>query len=266
MVGVDAALDYPLFNALKPTVKGFASPRSVIEMYAYRKAVEQNVLSSHGDATRYFVTFLDNHDVKERLRHWDPSQQPALDDEVTLGLACLASLPGIPCIYYGTEQGLHGVGSDPAVREALWGGPGFDVNSPFYKHMAQILQIRAAEGAIRYGRYYFRQLSGDGAIFGFSTSAPGVLAFSRILNDREVVVVANFSKSVAQQLYVVVDSTLSQPGTKLATLYSNKDPSTQAGASKWVANAAVSQIDGSISQGACAAFITLAAGEAQILG
>jgi glycosidase len=266
LVGVDAALDYPLFNALKPTVKGFASPRSVVDMYAYRKAVEQYVVSSHGDATRYFVTFLDNHDVKERLRHWDPSDQPPLDDEVTLGLACLASLPGIPCIYYGTEQGLHGAGSDPAVREALWGGPGFDVNSPFYKHIARILQIRAAEGAIRYGRYYFRQLSGDGATFGFSTFAPGVLAFSRILNDREVVVVANFSKSVAQQLYVVVDSILSQPGTQLTTLYSNKDSSTPADATKWIPNAIVTQLDGSTSQGACAAFVTLAAGEAQILG
>ena len=43
-----------------------------------------------------------------------------------MGLACLYSLPGVPCLYYGTEQGLHGHGSDPAVREALWGGPGFD--------------------------------------------------------------------------------------------------------------------------------------------
>ena len=236
-------------------------------MYAYRKTVEQNILSSHGDATRYFVTFLDNHDVKERLRHWDPSQQPALDDEVTLGLACLASLPGIPCIYYGTEQGLHGAGSDPAVREALWGVPGgFDTTSPFYGHVARILQVRAAESALRYGRFYFRQLSGDGTNFGFSTFSPGVLAFSRILNDREIIAVANFSKSAAQQVYVVVDSTLSQPGTKLATIYSNKGSSTLAAATKWIPDAAVSQIDGSTSQGACAAFVTLAAAEVQILG
>ncbi len=267
MVGVDAALDYPLFNCLKPTVKGFTAPSSVIDMYAYRKTVEQDILSSHGDATRYFVTFLDNHDVKERLRHWDPSQQPALDDEVTLGLACLAALPGIPCIYYGTEQGLHGAGSDPAVREALWGLPGgFDSSSPFYGHVARILQVRGAESALRYGRFYFRQLSGDGASFGFSTFSPGVLAFSRILNDREIVVVANFSKSAPQQIYVVVDSTLSQPGAALATLYSNKDATTPATAAKWLADAVVSQLDGSNAQGACAVLATLAAGEVQILG
>ena len=108
LVGVDAALDYPQFNVLKPTVKGFTPPDAVVDMYQRRKTIEKNILSSHGDATRYFVTFLDNHDVKERLRHRDDAQQTMLDDEVTLGLACLYSLPGIPCLYYGTEQGLTG--------------------------------------------------------------------------------------------------------------------------------------------------------------
>jgi glycosidase len=120
MVGIDAALDYPLFFDLKPMVKGFAAPATVVGMYGLRKQVEENVLSSHGDATRYFVTFLDNHDVKERIRYVDPANATRYDDQVTLGMACLFSLPGIPCVYYGTEQGLHGAGSDPAVREALW--------------------------------------------------------------------------------------------------------------------------------------------------
>jgi len=44
----------------------------------------------------------------------DPANPSHYDDQVTLGLACLFSLPGIPCLYYGTEQGLHGSGSDPA--------------------------------------------------------------------------------------------------------------------------------------------------------
>ena len=146
LVGVDAALDYPLFNTLKPVVKGFAAPTAVVGMYQNRKNVEANVLSSHGDATRYFVTFLDNHDVKERIRYVDPSNPTKFDGQVTLGLACLYSLPGIPCLYYGTEQGLHGAGSDAAVREALWGGPGFDEQSDFYQHIHQIATVRAQQG------------------------------------------------------------------------------------------------------------------------
>ena len=107
-VGVDAALDYPLFNTLRPVVKGQAAPEALVGMYQRRKEIEWDILSSHGDATRFFVTFLDNHDMKERIRYVDPADPHKFDDQVTLGLGCLYSLPGIPCLYYGTEQLLHG--------------------------------------------------------------------------------------------------------------------------------------------------------------
>ena len=222
LVGVDAALDYPLFNTLKPVVKGFAAPTAVVGMYQNRKNVEANVLSSHGDATRYFVTFLDNHDVKERIRYVDPVNPTKFDDQVTLGLACLYSLPGIPCLYYGTEQGLHGAGSDPAVREALWGGPGFDGHSSFYQHIQQITTVRARQSALRYGRFYFRPLSGDGVTFAVSGFPQGVVAFSRILNDQEVVVAANTNPTQAQQFDVIVEVMLSAEGDAFEVLYSNQ--------------------------------------------
>ena len=222
LVGVDAALDYPLFNTLKPLVKGFAAPTAVVGMYQNRKRVESNVLSSHGDATRYFVTFLDNHDVKERIRYVDPANASKFDDQVTLGLACLYSLPGIPCLYYGTEQGLHGAGSDAAVREAIWGAPGFDQNSNFYQHIQQIAAVRAQQSALRYGRFYFRPLSGDGVTFGVSGFPQGVIAFSRILNDQEVVVAANTNPTLTQQLDVIVEIMLSAEGDAFEVLYSNQ--------------------------------------------
>jgi glycosidase len=191
-------------------------------MYQNRKGVEANVLSSHGDATRYFVTFLDNHDVKERIRYVDPTDPTKFDDQVTLGLACLYCLPGIPCLYYGTEQGLHGSGSDAAVREALWGGPGFDESSDFYQHIQQITAVRAQQSALRYGRFYFRPLSGDGATFGVSGFPQGVIAFSRILNDQEVVVAANTNPTQTQQLDLIVEIMLSSNGDAFDVLYSNQ--------------------------------------------
>jgi len=219
---VDAALDYPLFNSLKPVVKRFAAPTAAVGMYQNRKNVEANVLSSHGDATRYFVTFLDNHDVKERIRYVDPANPTKFDDQVTLGLACLYSLPGIPCLYYGTEQGLHGAGNDAAVREALWGGPGFDEQSSFYQHIQQIAAVRTKQSALRYGRFYFRPLSGDGVTFGVSGVPQGVVAFSRILNDQEVVVAANTNPTQAQQLDVILEIMLSAEGDAFEVLYSNQ--------------------------------------------
>ncbi len=252
LIGVDAALDYPLFNTLKPVVKGFSAPSAVVGMYQNRKNVEANVLSSHGDATRYFVTFLDNHDVKQRIRYVDPANPTQFDNQVTLGLACLYSLPGIPCLYYGTEQGLHGAGSnDPAVREAIWGGPGFDPQNYFYQHIQQIAAVRAQQSALRYGRFYFRPLSGDGSTFGVSGFPQGVVAFSRILNDQEVVVAANTNPTQAQQLDVILEILLSSPGDLFNVLYSNQPGPTAPQPVRFVpqGTAMVQEVDGSTGQG-----------------
>ena len=268
LVGVDAALDYPLFNTLKPVVKGFLAPSAVVGMYQNRKNVEADVLSSHGDATRFFITFLDNHDMKERIRYVDPTNPTKFDDQVTMGLACLYCLPGIPCLYYGTEQGLHGSGSDAAVREALWGGPGFDQSSDFYQHIQQITTVRAQQSALRYGRFYFRPVSGDGVTFGVSSFPQGVIAFSRILNDQEVVVAANTSQSQTQQLDVIIEIVLSSDGDAFDVLYSNQASPQAPQAVRIVprGTATVHEVDGSIGLGPLHVIrVTLRPMEVQIL-
>ncbi|MGO9271090.1 MAG: alpha-amylase family glycosyl hydrolase [Terriglobia bacterium] len=269
MVGVDAALDYPLFFDLKPVVKGFAPPSELVSMYVLRKQIEAEVLSSHGDATRYFVTFLDNHDVKERIRYADPASPTKYDDQVTLGLACLYALPGIPCLYYGTEQGLHGVGSDPAVREALWGGPGFPQDSVYYQHISQIASVRREAPALRYGRFYFRPVSGDKQHFGVSTFLNGSLAFSRILMDQEIVIIANTDTVNSVALYVIIDSTLNNPGDQFRILYSNQaTPRPPTAVLQLAAGAVqVQETDGSTGTGPLnCMLVTLAPLEVQILG
>jgi glycosidase len=269
MVGVDAALDYPLFFDLKPVVKGFTAPSQLVNMYVLRKQIEADVLSSHGDATRFFVTFLDNHDVKERIRYVDPANPTHYSDQVTLGIACLFSLPGIPCLYYGTEQGLHGAGSDPAVREALWGGPGFAQNSAYYQHISQIAAVRRASPALRYGRFYFRPISGDGQHFGVSTFLNGTLAFSRILMDQEVVIVANTDPVNRCSVQVIVDITLNNPSDAFRILYSNKQqPQAPSAVQRLTENAVVVQeTDGSTGRGPLNCIsLALAPLEVQILG
>jgi hypothetical protein len=252
LVGVDAALDYPLFGALQPVVKGFAAPSVLVDMYHRRKLIEKDILSSHGDATRFFVTFLDNHDMKERIRFVQLGDEHRFDDQVTLGLAFLYCMPGIPCLYYGTEQGLHGRGSDPAVREALWGiSPLFPKNGFFYQEIQKITTVRRAEPALRYGRFYFRPVSGDGQTFGVSPFPGGVLAVSRILNDQEVIVVANTSTSMQQSVDVLLEILLSQEHAKYRILYSNQNapavPSQVRVRKKGTVT--VHEVDGSISHG-----------------
>jgi len=269
MVGVDAALDYPLFFNLKPVVKASSPPSDLVAMYAFRKQIEANILSSHGDATRYFVTFLDNHDVKERIRFVKPGDEHKFDDQVTLGIACLYCLPGIPCLYYGTEQALHGVGNDEAVREALWGGPGFDKASFYYRQISRMAAVRNAQPALRYGRFYFRPISGNHTDFGVSTFPNGVLAFSRILNDEEVIVVANTSTTDSRALDVIVDSNLSRPGDVYRILYSNKSapsaPSAVQG--KAAGSVTVQEVDGGTGRGPLNSVgVALDAMEVQVLG
>jgi glycosidase len=251
LVGVDAALDYPLFYQLKPVAKGLSAPSNLTAMYQNRKNVEQNILSSHGDATRFFVTFLDNHDMKERIRYEEPGDPTRYDDQVTLGLACLLSLQGIPCIYYGTEQGLHGAGSDPAVREALWGGPKFNKQSKFYLQIQQMALVRAQQPALRYGRMYFRQVSGDGVHFGISPFTKGVVAFSRILNDQEVLVVANTNPDAPVQLDVIVEVVLSRVGAIFRILYSNQTNPAAPGPVRQTGTVSVQELDGSTGTGPC---------------
>jgi len=267
MVGVDAALDYPLFNTLKPVVKGFAAPSVVVDMYHRRKLIEQDILSSHGDATRFFVTFLDNHDMKERIRFVQPGDEHRFDDQVTLGLATLYCMPGIPCLYYGTEQGLHGSGSDPAVREALWGiTPLFPQNSFFYQEIQKITTVRDAEPALRYGRFYFRPVSGDGQTFGVSPFPGGVLAVSRILNDQEVIVIANTSTNQGQSVDVILEILLSQENTNYRVLYSNQNAPTVPSPVRKTGTVTVHEVDGSIGNGPLHVIhVTLRPLEVQIL-
>jgi glycosidase len=147
-----------------------------------------------------------------------------------MGIACLFGLHGIPCIYYGTEQGLKGTqelysgggGSPEHVREALWGKMNaFDSNTPLYKQISQLSKIKKEEPTLRYGRQYFRPVSGNNADFGTSKEKGGVIAVSRILNNREVVLVANCNASAPFPGWVLVDPRLHDDNVRFMTIYSN---------------------------------------------
>lgn len=225
LVGVDAALDFPLFFKLPAMTKGLIAPAEVINMFEHRKEVEKGILSSHGEASRFFVTFLDNHDQRERF-YFSPEDDPSrFAAQLTMGAGLLFALQGIPCLYYGTEQGLHGSGdADLAVREALWGKPdAFNQHHPFYQTIQELARARNSEPALRYGRQYFRPISGDGFHFGISRFPAGVLAFSRILNDREAMVVANTSTEQDWTGDVIVDLALNPIGSVYNVLFSNKE-------------------------------------------
>ncbi|HWY88774.1 MAG TPA: hypothetical protein VNX28_18830, partial [Gemmataceae bacterium] len=139
--------------------------------------------------------------------------------------------------------------------------------SPFYRDIQKITAVRASHAPLRYGRFYFRPVSGDGQTFGVSPFPLGVLAFSRILNDEETIVVANTNTGQSQSLDVILESQLSQAGDTYRVLYSNKSNPTPPSQVKQTGQVTVHETDGSIGNGPLHVLhVTLQPLEVQILG
>ena len=224
--GVDAALDYPLFFKLPDIAKGLVDVADLPTIFERRKVVEAGLISSHGEAGKYFVTFLDNHDQSRRF-----NSPPTLPEQISIGLATLFCLQGIPAIYYGTEQGLIGtvdgngnpdLVANESVREAFWGKPNaFDRQHFLYKQIKALSRLREEQTALRFGRLYFRQVSSNGRDFGHSSGVGGLFAFSRIVSEIEVLVVGNTGTQAPFDGLIMQDPDLNRPPRPMQLVYSN---------------------------------------------
>jgi glycosidase len=215
LIGVDAAIDFPMRRRLVDVCKGFAAPAVLAKHFDTRRETLKSIVSSHGDAGKYYVTFLDNHDLNERFNN------PAFPEQTKLALTCLMTMQGIPCIYYGTEQGLDGHGDRREyAREALWGKQdAFSASHPFYQHIQELSHLISEQPALRYGRQYFRPCSGNGIDFDYSPFPGGVISFSRVLNDKELLVVANTNINDQAAVHIVIDKNLNPEGRVLNILF-----------------------------------------------
>ena len=126
------------------------------------------------------VNFIDNHDVPRFL--WDA---PGGEDALRAALVFLLTEDGIPCIYYGTEQGFSG-GNDPANREPLWESD-YATDGALFQHVAALTDVRQQYTALRRGSMEVRWASsrtGD-------EEDAHVFAFERMHEDGNVLVVLN---------------------------------------------------------------------------
>jgi glycosidase len=220
---LDAALDFPLYFMLEDVIKGFTSPAFL----RYRYDAFHQQYADHGEAGRYFVTFVDNHDQMarpyRRFMHNNPYPQQAV-----LALGYLLTSQGIPCVYYGTEQGFDGAGdSDSYVRECMFGGKWgafdsmgahfFNPQHEIYQGIKAVADVRAREPALRYGRQYFREISGNGSDFGHPINGQCTLAYSRLLDTEEVLVALNLDNEPRNDC-ITVDRNLSAPGRTMKNL------------------------------------------------
>jgi glycosidase len=221
LFSLEAALDFPLNKTLEIVFKKGGDPARLRERYLLLEEYYRD--RSFSDC--HLVTFLDNHDRNERFMHGLPSTKLAL-----AALGYLISSSGIPCLYYGTEQGFDGHGDrDSYVRECLFGGRWggfdttgvhfFDEQNPFYQHIKALAKIRREEPAMRYGRMHFREVSQDGSSFEHPSDANGLamIAFSRLLDQDEILVAINLSPE-KRRIWVALEEGLYPSGGEMISL------------------------------------------------
>jgi glycosidase len=125
---LDSAIDLPLNEALTQVF--------------YRKApteAARAALTARRRHSDLWVNFLDNHDVERMHARAD---WPA----VRQSLVALFTLPGIPCVYYGTEAGFT------KARQNMFAAKNFDEGSRAAKLIKKLIAFRRKHPALAAGK------------------------------------------------------------------------------------------------------------------
>lgn len=186
-------LNFPLYGSLREVFAGGRAPAEL----AYRI---DSLLRVHADPWR-MPSFIDNHDVDRFLASAGP-------EALRLALFSLFTLPGIPTIYYGTEQGFTRTrGSMFAGGFGSEGRDHFDSAAPLYQDIAGLAALRRAHAPLRRGRPQ---------VLAAEAAAPGLIAWRSEYEDQQVLVAIN--TSTRPSLYGAIASGL-EPGQRLRPVY-----------------------------------------------
>jgi glycosidase len=158
--------------------------------------------------------FIGNHDMGRFGLFLVQDEVPEEEwvERSLLGHALMYFSRGLPVIYYGDEQGFTGDGNDQDAREDMFpsqvesyndndligaeattADDNFDQTHPLYTTLATYAELYAAHPALRRGAQIHR----------FSSSEPGVYAFSRIDREERVEFVLGFN-NITETLTVEV--------------------------------------------------------------
>lgn len=169
--GVDGViLDGEAAATLRPVLEGAAGYRPV----GHRAGLGISPWQAR-------VAIADNHDTW-RLRGELDSFAAA-----RLALVLVTTVDAIPCVYYGTEYALRGMGG-ASSRERLW-DEGFVREGEAYELVRALLHLRRDHVALRRGDLVVRYASEED---GFSDAGDaGILAYERRHEDERLVVAMN---------------------------------------------------------------------------
>ncbi|HEY7723780.1 MAG TPA: alpha-amylase family glycosyl hydrolase, partial [Anaeromyxobacteraceae bacterium] len=152
-------------------------------------------------------TFIDNHDVRRFLSITSPTGEDLLQ-----ALAFLFTAPGIPVVYYGTEQGFT------ETRQAMFKGgylsadDHFGTTGALYQRIRKLADLRKGSRALTRGTL---------SVLYDTVAGPGPFAFRRAADGETVLVVMNTSKTPALLSEL---STGLDPGAALEVLHAEQGP------------------------------------------
>jgi hypothetical protein len=144
---------------------------------------------------------------------------------------------GIPCIYYGSEQGFDSGGrpngSDLVLRENMFGGRFgslcsqgrhfFNEDGNLYRALAALIDLRKKLLPLRRGRQALHHISGDGVSFGLpqrlGERMRSLLCWSRLFVDQEVLVAVNTDERQPVTAYSTVAPKFRVEGDQFQLLF-----------------------------------------------
>ncbi|TDO73768.1 glycosidase [Halanaerobium saccharolyticum] len=234
--GLNAALGInKIPENLENVAKGYYSAENYFSIFTNSSLLNEG---QHQWYHKNVITMFDDHDMvyqqqsKERFAA-DKKTAPLLKNAIFLNFFTA----GIPCVYYGTEQGFDGSGdNDKYIREAMFGGDFgafrthnrsfFDQKNPIYQEMKKLAKLRKKYINLRIGRQYLREISNSkNENFHLPTANGGrcteIIAWSRILSQEELLLAINCELDREQNSKVIVDNELHNLGDKFVCLYSS---------------------------------------------
>ncbi|MFC3115104.1 alpha-amylase family glycosyl hydrolase [Cellvibrio fontiphilus] len=168
-------LDFKLRDAIENAIAGNSTMINLSTHISSRAAAMngfedlQAIFLDNHDATRTSV-YLQTSGLVNSNRPGKGMAKAFADARQNLGMALVMTLPGIPTIYYGTEQnstwftanGDGQVGHDPYNREQM---PSFSQTTAAYTMISALAELRKNSPAIQRGTYAERWVNADVLVF-----------------------------------------------------------------------------------------------------
>jgi glycosidase len=241
---LDSVLEIIIFpNKVTALAKGLINPNDFFSLYD-----AHNRSGLFRQVGKFAVSVLDDHDMSSRAkkeRFAAHSHVPNLYQQVAHVVGIQLTVPGIPAIYYGTEQAFDGnedyhdytieprrFAEDRYVREAMFGGDFgayetqgchfFNPNHPTYLRIAAIARLRNRQDLIgktlRQGYLYYRETSYLNYPFGYPGQGE-LVGWSMIYYNLEILIVFNPHGLESRGALVTIDASLHEKNSMMTYLY-----------------------------------------------